>query len=59
MKTMSPPGYNHNGFVASHALGHMMCGCFEWMSCRKAIVAITGRAHCFHDNTYITLILLL
>ena len=28
-------------------------------SCHKAIVVITGRAHCFHDNIYITLILLL
>ena len=26
MKTMCPPGYHHNGFVATHALGHMMCG---------------------------------
>ena len=25
MKTMCPPGYHHNGFVATHALGHMMC----------------------------------
>ena len=24
MKTMFPPGYHHNGFVATHALGHMM-----------------------------------
>ena len=24
MKTMCPPGYDHNGFVATHALGHMM-----------------------------------
>ena len=24
MKTMCPPGYYHNGFVATHALGHMM-----------------------------------
>ena len=23
MKTMCPPGYDHNGFVATHALGHM------------------------------------
>ena len=23
MKTMCPPGYHHNGFVATHALGHM------------------------------------
>ena len=39
MKTMCTPGYHHNGFVGTHALGHMMC----------MIVVITGRAHCFHD----------
>ena len=27
MKTMCPPGYHHNGFVATHALEHMMYGC--------------------------------
>ena len=26
MKTMCPAGYHHNGFVATHALGHMMYG---------------------------------
>ena len=26
MKTMCPPGYHHNGLVATHALGHMMYG---------------------------------
>ena len=26
MKTMCPPGYHHNGFVATHALGHMVYG---------------------------------
>ena len=26
MKTMCPPGYHHNGFVATHALGYMMFG---------------------------------
>ena len=26
MKRMCPPGYHHNGFVATHALGHMMYG---------------------------------
>ena len=26
MKTMCPPGYHHSGFVATHALGHMMYG---------------------------------
>ena len=56
MKTMCPPGYHHNGFVATHALGHMI----HWihhvpkcMSCHKAIVVITGRAHCFYDYVYI------
>ena len=29
------------------------------MSCHKAIVVITRRAHCFHDNIYSMLILLL
>ena len=45
MKTMCPPGYHHNGFVATHAIGHMMYGCH--MSCHKAIVVITGRTHVF------------
>ena len=26
MKTLCPPGYHHNGFVETHALGHMMYG---------------------------------
>ena len=26
MKTMCPLGYHHNGFVATHALGHLMYG---------------------------------
>ena len=26
MKTMCPPGYHHNGFVETHALGHMIYG---------------------------------
>ena len=26
MKTMCPPGYHPNGFVTTHALGHMMYG---------------------------------
>ena len=59
MKTMCPPGYHHNGFVATHALGHMMhLGTTvrhvpKCMSCHKAIVVVTGRAHCFHDYIYI------
>ena len=26
MKTICPPGYHHNGFLAIHALGHVMYG---------------------------------
>ena len=26
MKTKCPPGYHHNGFVLTHAFGHMICG---------------------------------
>ena len=26
MKRMYPPDYHHNGFVATHSLGHMMYG---------------------------------
>ena len=29
MKTMCPPGYHHNDFVATHSLGHMMSVCRE------------------------------
>ena len=26
MKTMCPPGYHHNGFVKTHAVGHVTHG---------------------------------
>ena len=26
MKTMCPPGYHHNGFVATHVLRHILFG---------------------------------
>ena len=64
MKTMYPPCY-HNGYAANHPRGHMMYGCNivhhvpKRMSFHKAIVVITGRAHCFHDCIYITPVLLL
>ena len=50
MKTMCPPGYHRNGFVATQRTVHHVPKC---MSCHKAIVVITGRAHCFHDYIYI------
>ena len=54
-----------------HLEPNIMCPSAWVISCHKAIVVITGRAHCFHDNIityiyiyiyiciYITLILLL
>ena len=29
MKTMCPPGYHYNGFVAAHAFGHIMYRCAQ------------------------------
>ena len=45
MKTVRPPGYHHNGFVATHALGHMMYGYYDVMmfaSCRFFQLTSTG-----------------
>ena len=56
MKTMCPPGYHHNGslwqlmHLGTCTSVHHVPKC---MSCHKAIVVITGRAHCFHDCIYI------
>ena len=56
---MCPPGYAHDillvyWYQQCVTVHHML-----WrMSCHKAIVVITGKAHYFHDYTYITSILL-
>ena len=34
MKTMFPSSYHHNGFVTTHALGHMMYGYAHFASVR-------------------------
>ena len=47
MKTMCPPSYHHNGFVATHALGHMMYGSsvrFNRTSCAQ--VHELPQSHC-------------
>ena len=41
MKTMCPPGCHHNGFVATHALGHMM-----YIMCPSAQVHQLPKSHC-------------
>ena len=44
MKTMCPPGYHHNGFVATHALGHMMYreGSLLYIYIRVSQIGSTG-----------------
>ena len=44
MKTMCPPGYHHNGFVATHALGHMMYIMCNRTSCAQ--VHELPQSHC-------------
>ena len=46
---MCPPGYHHNGFVATHAIGHMMCGLYiiiirYALSLKCSILAVNNRA---------------
>ena len=45
MKIMCSSGYHHSGFVATHAIGHMMYGYAKCMNCHKGIAVITWRAH--------------
>ena len=47
MKTMCPPGYHHNGFMPTHALGHMMYGSNSQQSSKfcKSIFRFCGGSH--------------
>ena len=58
MKTMCPPGYFHNGFVETHALGHMIYGlrtlCVQFMRSLRAQVLELPQSHC-GDNQESTL----
>ena len=45
----SRSGYHHNGFVATHAIGHMMCGLYiiiirYALSLKCSILAVNNRA---------------
>ena len=44
MKTMCPPGYHHNGFVATHALGHLGTWALNRTSCAQ--VHELPQSHC-------------
>ena len=45
MKTMCPPGYHHNGFVATHALGHMMYGYTLLVPMNQRVVNKLSKGH--------------
>ena len=47
MKTMCPPGYHHNGFVATHALGHMMYGYIYYIYMYVSIYTNISWRHVF------------
>ena len=54
MKTTCPPVYHHNGFVVTHALEHMIVHHVpNCRNCHKAIVVITRKEHCFHDQNFL------
>ena len=55
MKTMCPPGYHHNGFVATHALGHMMYGFVYIYIYKLALYAFFRNAsyiYIFNEKTF-------
>ena len=42
---MCPPGHHHNGFMATHALGHMMYGVQLQINC-VTFIFIHGYIYC-------------
>ena len=48
MKTMCPPGYHHNGFLATHALEHMMYGYTLLVPVNQRVLNKLSKEH----NTY-------
>ena len=42
MKTMCPPGYPHNGYLASHALEHIITDCWYQLQFFGPLVATIG-----------------
>ena len=50
MKTMCPPGYHHNGFVATHPLGHMMYDIYIYIHILYSCVALQQQAAYFSSH---------
>ena len=49
MKTLCPPSYHHNGFVASHALGHMIYGYTLLVPVKQSVLNKLSKEHNMHD----------
>ena len=45
MKTMCPPGYHHNDFVATHALGLMVYGYTLLVPMNQSVVKKLSKEH--------------
>ena len=51
MKTICPPSYHHNGFVAPHALGHMTYGYSLLLPMNQKMLNKLGKEHNISDYT--------
>ena len=45
LKTTYPPGYHHNGFVATHALGHMINGYTLLLPVNQRVLSKLSKEH--------------
>ena len=50
IKTMYPPCYHHNSFVATRALGHMMHGYTFLVSMNQRLLNKQSKEHNISDN---------
>ena len=51
IKTMCPPGYHHNGFVATDALGHMMYEYTLLVPMNQRVLNKLSKEHNVSDHT--------
>ena len=50
MKTMCPPGYNHNGFMVIYELGHMMYGYTSSLPMNQIMLKKLSKEHNISDH---------
>ena len=50
MKTMCPPGYHHNSFAATHALGHMMYSYILLVQLNQRMLNKLSKKHNISDH---------